>query len=281
MRLSEHNQIASSSEVEHVAFVTEAAAGQTVLIEFPEPIKRRAVLVRSSPASSHPQPVPANELLILSVPAPVEEDPNLLAWVRDWVGAATPDNDHKSQMIAFQGAQIFWAPGCIALVTHPDRRAAVRKALIEFAYYENELRAIERDLGFLWPDLEAHAPLAFEFDEKSVRKRQQLSKRFQQILAIRARLARITPHVLCPHLHPPTLASQVGERLRERTRLTHRLEFISGQLEVFERVYDLCGQRASDFMLARTGHTLEWVIIILLLTQTILVGVELMSTLGK
>lgn len=279
--MNDHTQSLSSSEFEHVTFVAEVAAGQTVLMEFPEPIKRRAVLVRSGPAGTHPQPVPADDLLILSVPAPVQEDADLLAHVRAWVDAATPDNDRKSQMIALQGAQIFWAPGCAALLTHADRHATVRKALIEFSYYEGELRAIERDLGGLWPELEADAPLAFEFNEKSVRKRQLLSRRFQQVLAIRSRLAWITPHVLCPHLHPPTLASQVGERLRERTRLTHRLEFISGQLEIFERVYELCGQRASDFMHARISHTLEWVIIILLLAQTILVSVDLMSTLGK
>jgi hypothetical protein len=176
---------------------------------------------------------------------------------------------------------VFWARGCVALVAPPERRAAVRRALLEFAHVEAELRAIETDLGARWPELEADAPLAFEFDEGAARKKQQLAQRFLQVLALRARLARITPQVLCPHVHPPTLASQIGERLRERTRVAQRLEFAGGQLEVFERVYEQCGQRASDFGLARTGHTLEWIIIVLLFAQIVLVSVELMAALGK
>jgi uncharacterized Rmd1/YagE family protein len=167
------------------------------------------------------------------------------------------------------------------VVAKADRLVSVRAALIEVSAYEAELRALETTLGELWPQLEADAPLAFEFEERSVRKRSQLAKQFQQILSLRARVARITPHVLHPHVHPPTLASQVGERLRERTRMAARLEFLGGQIEVFERVYEACGQRASDFMLARTSHTLEWVIILLLLVQIILIGAEMVAKGGK
>lgn len=62
--------------------------------------------------------------------------------------------------------------------------------------------------------------------------------------------------------------------------MSDRLELLEGKLEAQERVYELCGQRASEFMLARTGHHLEWAIILLLLTQTALLVIELLSS-GK
>jgi len=120
--------------------------------------------------------------------------------------------------------------------------------------------------------------MAFEFEASSIPQRKQLRRRFQEVLLLRAKLARLGPHVHCPHLHPPTLASQIGERLRERTRLVHRHEFLTEQVEVFERVYEMCGQKASDFMLARQGHMLEWILIILLFVATLLQVFEILSS---
>ena len=91
----------------------------------------------------------------------------------------------------------------------------------------------------------------------------------------------MNPFVLSPHVHPPTLASQIAERLRERTRMHARLEILGEQLEVFENVYESCGQRASDFMLNRSSLKLEWIIIILLLTQIVIIVFEIMMAMGK
>ena len=72
----------------------------------------------------------------------------------------------------------------------------------------------------------------------------------------------------------------LGERLRERTRLVERAEFASQQLEVYERVYEQAGQRRNDFLLQRSSNQLEWIIILLLLTQIVLVLVEMLGGQG-
>lgn len=262
-----------------VAFTADRPANGTVLFEFPAPVNRLAVLVGDASAADTKPPA-TGELLILSVPTAGEEDAGLVHVVRAWADAAAPP-DRPTQVVTLQGAQVVWAGGRAALLAPADRLADTRRALVEVAYYDAELHALERDLAGLWPDLEADTPLAFEFTERSFRGRRQLAERFRRVLSLRARLARITPHVLCPHVHPPTLANQLGERLRERARMAHRVEAVAGQIEVFERVYEACGQRASDFGLARTGHVLEWVIIVLLLTQTILFSVELLAGLRR
>ncbi|MBA4191934.1 MAG: hypothetical protein C0467_28475 [Planctomycetaceae bacterium] len=258
--------------LERIAYVASAEAGQVVM-EFPNPIGRRAVLI-----GADSKPGMQADLLVASVVSEGGEDLELLNKLRDWVEVANPNGSPRSQTITLYGTQIVWAPGRVAIVAQSDRLESVRRALIEVLYYEAELRDIENDLNGRWSLLEADAPLAFEFDEKAVRKRSQLAQRFQQILGLRARLARVTPHVLCPHVHPPTLASQVGERLRERTRMPQRLEFLGEQVEVFEGVYESCGQRASDFMLSRSSNTLEWVIIVLLGVQLLFSAFEAMAT---
>jgi hypothetical protein len=110
-----------------------------------------------------------------------------------------------------------------------------------------------------------------------MKQRGRLEKRFRQLLGLRARLTRILPHVLTPHVYPPTLASQVSERMRERMRMRHRLEVIQEQLEVFERIYDTCAQRASDYRANRKGHLLEMVIIVFLAAQTLLTLFEILT----
>ncbi len=260
-----------------IAFVSEPGHDHEVLLKFPAAIGRCAVRV-STDGSASPDAV---ALSILRIPAAPKEEGEWLTAARAWVEAAATGGEPRSHMMTLQGAQIIWSQDRMAVLALAERLDAILAALIEVAYYDAELRGIERTLGETWPQLEADMPLAFEFQGQSISKRQQLHQRFGQVLLIRACLARIGPHIHCPHLHPPTLASQVAERLRERNRMMHRHEFLGAQIEVFERVYELCGQRVSDFMLTRSSNTLEWVIIILLLTQILFMMFEYLTSLGQ
>jgi len=268
-----------SGVLHHIAFVACPSDGQTTLLEFPAPLARRAILLNNpSPAGSAGD----GQLSILSVPIAgrdlePESENETLAQLRQWVDAALPGGT-SSMLLTLQNARIFWSPERIAILAPADRLETVRAALIEATFYETEVSALERQLGSAWPQLEKDMPLAFEFEASSIPQRKQLRRRFQEVLLLRAKLARLGPHVHCPHLHPPTLASQIGERLRERTRLVHRHEFLTEQIEIFERVYEMCGQKASDFMLARHGHLLEWILIILLFASTLMQMLEIISS---
>jgi uncharacterized Rmd1/YagE family protein len=77
-----------------------------------------------------------------------------------------------------------------------------------------------------------------------------------------------------PAQYPPTLESQLHERLKERMRQEDRVEVLERQLDIFQRVYEMCGQRSSDYMLTRSGNILEWIIILLLAVQTILTIID-------
>ncbi len=173
-----------------------------------------------------------------------------------------------------QGVDLYWCLPRVAIVASADRLEMLRRAVVESAYWELELRQIESDLATRWPELEAHAPQAFEFRERDLKYRDQLAVQFRQLLLLRSRLAKITPWLRMPPAYPATLSGQIQERLRERLAVHHRVESLEVQLEVFERIYDGCGQRVSEFVLARRGHTLEWIIIILLALQTVFVVFE-------
>lgn len=269
----------AGAELLRVAYLPQLAGGEAVLCEFSAPFRLHAVRVTDAApgGAAAGRSAPTAELSVLTIPTEMHDDVELLARARRWVeqpgaGGAPRSGGppEPSQMSSLQAAQICWAPGRFAILAPDDRLIAVRNAVLEVAYFEHELREIERQLGADWPALEADIPQAFAADEQTLARRRTLRERFERVLLLRARLARIAPFLLAPHVYPPTLASQIGERLRERTRVHQRIECLREQLEVFERVYEMCGQRSSDFVLTRSSNTLEWVIIILLLAQILL-----------
>lgn len=201
----------------------------------------------------------------------------LPAAVRAWVEADPDSGGEPAVWMAFQGSHIHWSSGRAAILAPGDRLESVRAVVIEATAHERELRSIERSMASWWPDLEGDSQLAFEFEESAVGRRRQLRERLHRVLVLRARLARIAPYLLSPLRHPPTLASQVADRMRERLRMAARHEAAALQIEVFRDTYETCGARASEFMLARTGHRLEWTIIVLLAAQLLLWGFEYLS----
>ena len=194
-----------------------------------------------------------------------------------WIGAGVSGEAPSASWMSFQGSRILWSPERCAILAPSDRLPAVRSAVLDVSGHDRALRAIERALDSAWPELDSDASLAFEFEESAVGRRKELRERLGRVLLMRARLARIAPAVLAPPVYPPTLASQVADRLRERLRIASRYEAAAIQVDAFRDTYDMCSQRASDFMLARTGHRLEWVIIVLLAAQLLLWAFEYLT----
>ncbi len=276
------NQLPSESSVLHIAFARDVQPGQTVLHELPFPWQIKAVVAGSpnsgSTSLASTVVASAGPLQILTIPAAVEDDPQVLTDARSWTVNTNSGSTVPCLPVTLHGAQIFWSPARAAVIAASDRMPAVQAAIIEFCYFEGELRAIEREIGSRWSQLEIDTPLAFEFHEQAIAERKELVRRFQMAISIRTRIAKLAPAVECPPVFPPTLASQVSERLKEKSRLSDRLEFVREQTEVFERVYEMCGQRASDFMASRKSHMLEWTIIFLLAVETLLLAVELLPS---
>lgn len=270
--------------IEQIAYVAQPTADSDVLFRFPASIPVCAVRVQSGLVVDSDAQKSLGPML-LTIPVDADRtlngaQTNLLETMQNWVDQGQAPGVQASHLMTFQGVQICWSISRIAILATSQRIPSIRNSLIEASYYETELCKVEAALGQSWPQLEADMPLAFEFNQQSIPKRKQLRDRFQQILQQQAHMARIGPYVHAPHVYPPTLASQISERLRERTRMMHRHEFLDEQLEVFHAVYESCAQRSSDFMLARSGHTLEWIIIIILLVQTLFWAVEMLAGTG-
>lgn len=230
--------------------------------------------------------LPTGEVLdVIAVPLP-EPDPTLgpgdrepsrvEAVVRQWVSATTVPPSPVA-FVPLYGCQVVWAAGRAAIIGPPDRLDQLAAAVTDFAGVEAELRAVERRAVALLETVEADVAGSLSLEEHSPDRRTQVAARHLEAVALGRRLALLAPAVHAPPLHPPTLASQLGERLRERTRLVERHEFATQRAELAERVAEACGQRALEAGIARRQSGLEWTIVVLLVIQTALLVVELLA----
>jgi len=194
---------------------------------------------------------------------------------------ATTAPDEPPLTVPLYGTQVVWGRRRAVAIGPADRLPAMRAALLEFADREAELRDIERRLAGLLEHVDGDAHLAFEFDETSLPRRQELAGRFSEAVSLRRRLAMLAPAFHRPAPQPPTLAGQLGERLRDRTRLVERLEHAVEQADLVERVYGGCGERSAEFVTSRRHATLEWVIILLLAAELVLILIDLLASHGS
>ena len=275
-------ELPDGSELLQIHYVTSGHEAAPTLLELKEPLACRAIVANKALESD--SPIGDEVLLTLSllcIPCDEQDGAELAATAWDWVEPGVAVDQRQGLLITLQGARIVWTAGRAAIIASAQRLPALRLALLEFAVNESEVRKIEEAISTNWPHLESDGPYAFHFDDRAAQHREQLAQRFQDVLRLRMRLARVHPVLCRPPVHPPTVASQLSERLKERTRLEDRVEFVSDQLEVYERVYELCGQRSSDYLISRKETTLEWLIIVLLATETIVLLIDLMSSLGQ
>lgn len=204
----------------------------------------------------------------------------LAANAAEWVTAGQPAHRSPAVGVPLYGCHVAWAPGR-ALVSGPaSRLPQLRAALLEFATREAELADGERRAAVLLDGSEADAAAAFAIDERLTSRQADAAVRYREAIAVRRRLANLSPAIHAPPVHPPTLASQLGERLRDRTRLAERHEHAIEKAELAERVAETCGQRAADFVIARRQLALEWAIVVLLVAQTALLLVDLLASRG-
>jgi len=220
------------------------------------------------------------DLVLVELPHEQDLHENVVSGLQAWTEQGSDPLERRCGLLQLQGCRIFWGPGRVILAAAPRRLDSARAALLEAIAHDSRLRKIEQWLEQGWEQLQSDLEPAFEFNERQLRQRSDLRKRYEEVIANRAELVRLNPRLHFPPIYPPTLASQIGERIRERTRLVERAEFASQQLEVYERVYEQAGERRNEFLLQRSSNQLEWVIILLLVAQIILVLVEMLGGQG-
>jgi hypothetical protein len=247
-----------------VRFVDEIPGDAVVLMAFKDPAQRYAILDEGSKKTPGKAVAdPSNETLdIVLLPSPGSPGTAQAAQPAD--REAPPP-----LLVKYRGVEVTWRPTRATLQCDPDQAESLLSAIVEFTHYERELRRIEQEIADAWPELDQDRPLAFEVTPADLVRSQLVGARMDRTFRRRMRHARIEPHLFEPDPKFPAASQKLGEELRERSRTEARLETIDGQLEVFEHIYEMAGQRIGEYRAAREEHILEWIIIVLLAAEAL------------
>jgi len=258
-----------------IRFAESAGPGEHTLMEFKDPEPRVAVAsslelqaLKASPAGPR-----SEELLVLQVPAGAGRDAPGRAQAHAWFDAPGAQ-DVPPVHIGLNGGSVKWRPGRAILEAPADRMDQALLAVVDFAFHEHQLNRLEAEIDADWPVAQADLPLMHHVYRTEVAREAAVAQRGTEVALRRLRCARLETRLLVPPATLGEAARKLGERLREETDVETRLETLDGRIEVYEYIYELAGQRISDYRHFRREYAVEIVIAVVLVIEAVLVAYE-------
>jgi hypothetical protein len=152
--------------------------------------------------------------------------------------------------------------------------ADLASALIDFAFFESDLRSIERSLETYEADAETDVPRAYRISRKDKAHWARFGERIEALSKLRLLLARVEPKLNHAPKSLPRAVRRVLARLRIGADVEARLEAIDGRLEACEDLYEGASDRVADFRWYHGGHLLETWIIVFLVMESLMIALD-------
>ena len=268
------------SVVTHVRFLADVAPEAKVLRVFREPRSCFAVAEAAEPrdlARQQLRPEGTDQLTVVLMPGTAAPEAKKFS-------ERTPEtadfSDASSISIVVSGRNIKWRPG-LALIQgrqangEKDSLEGVLAALTDFAFYEGELRSLERALDSRERDAQADVARAYRIRFSDRRHWLRMGETIESLSQLRLTYARLESELANAPRNVAIDARPVMTRLMDEAEVEARLEAASNRLEAFEDLYEGATDRIADYRWYRSGEWLEVGIIFLLLVEVGLLGFEI------
>jgi hypothetical protein len=259
-----------SVAVRRIRFVT-APAGVKPLRAFTQPRPCAAVVEPVDFVSTGLTvwPEPTDQLDVVFIPSGAR-DP-----APDWL--APPDHPDALPAIIVErpGVSVEWRPGRAVIRAAADRHADLLHAVIDFAFYEAELRGLERAVEAGEVNAAADTARAYRIQPQDREHWPRFATLIEHFGRLRLTYVKLAPRLAKPSRTLPTEARRIVARLLAKADVPARLEAITERLEACEDLYEGATDRVADYRWYRTGHRLEWGIIFLLIMEVALMSADL------
>ena len=263
-----------------IEFKQRVETQESELLEFTDPSTCKAVST-STVVEAVPETAAAMEfdaLEVLAIPRDVKDESRWRKELRAWIERTGTGEAVAVIAVKAEDALVLWRPGRATIQASTERIGPALLALAEFAFFEGQLRRLEAETANAWPEARGDVPLTYHVGQAELALDASVGQRAGHVFDRRIRCVRIEPHLYTPAATLPPLAQQVGEALREKAGVEDRLESLDGKTEVFEYIYELAGQRMSDYTHFRRGIFLEVMIVVFLAFEVGLMMVECFLT---
>lgn len=268
------NEIA---QAQRIVFRADTATGESVVRRFRGPYPRaaasRPLSVDELLATAAVDPPPPDELDFLFLPSgsasPIELQRSAETWMNDPALSAV----HPTIDLVLQSDRVLWRPGRAVVLGAGRRLPDLLAGLIDFAFYEGELRRLEQELEAEWSVAEADVPLTHGVDQAALARREHVNQMTRRTALRRIRLARLAPHLEKSSAALPGPARRLSAELALQAEVVERLKYVDERLEVFEDLYELANDRLSEFAYFRQEYRLEvWIVVLLVVEALLILG---------
>jgi hypothetical protein len=262
--------------VRRIQFVRGGPAGAPVLRMFEQPHVTVAINASGDVSSLDtpaiwPEPLDRLDLLIL----PENKSRQSQEQIERWLAAPNHPDAPQPTVVRLKAGVIHWRPGRAAIQASTKSADEILPGLIDFAYYEAELRRMETELEPIEAASRADVTLAYDVRHADRTQWPRLKSTMELLYTMRLSFAQLEPRLNIPPQSLENVARKVFSRLAVRSGAEDRLTAFSDRLETCQDLYEGAIDRATDSRWYRKGNRLEIAIVVLLAGETILLLLDL------
>lgn len=253
--------------VSHIRFARDAQASETIHRRFTQP---RSIVAVEQPAglgslSETPWPEAVDDLYVIFPSMPVP--PEVRSTIDRWLAAPEHPDAPPPLVVQMDAGTIRWRPGRAVVEGSADVCSNLMAAVVDFSFFEGELRRLEQDL--LPYEASAAEDIAFAYHIRQADRIQwaRLGQTLQSVSGLRLAFARLAPSLRSASRSLPPDARKAVTRLLAGSGVPSRLEAFDSRLEACQDLYEGAVDRIADFRWYRHGELLEIAIVVLLILE--------------
>lgn len=260
-------------------FVERPMPGVAPIATFKHPYPRFAVAellsveqLLAMPLAAEPN---ADELRLVLLPAGLASPQELQHEAEEWMHRGGQAAGQPTIELMLRSERILWRPGQALMIGPPERLQEVLPGLIEFAFYEGELRKLELEMEADWEAAEVDVYLTHSVGRVEMERRPHVDDMTIHMTRRRMRFARLEPCLEKASIALAGPARRLATELAMQAEVIDRLGWLDDRLEVCEDLYELANDRLSEFTYFHREFRLELWIVVLLVAEVIIMAAEL------
>ncbi|MFO0967267.1 MAG: hypothetical protein U0793_17030 [Gemmataceae bacterium] len=222
-------------------------------------------------AKAWPEPTDALDIVLVLPGAAAKWQ----SFADEWLACPDQPGAEPTAEVTWGNGKVRWRAGRAFVEAHADLHDAIVATLVEFAFYEAELRTLENSLEAVEAEAPADASRAHTIRSRDRAHWRRFQERIEHCTRLRLTFARLEPKLAKGSRHLSPFGRRLMARLLTRTDMEERLTAFSDRLEACEDLYEGANDRVADYRWYIGGHRLELAIVIFLLIEVVLLGADL------
>jgi hypothetical protein len=237
------------------------ASDNDTLLELPE-LGRVVLCETVSPTAIENTP---DTLYVLHLPDGRITSEEVLRQHQGWVGGGAPTIE-----LLLQSDRVLWAKPRAVIVGGAVSAPAYLRGLAAFGFLEQALSDLEERTARYLRSASPDTNLTHRIDAAALRRWAAIGRATRDIAAARLVLVQIGSALEHPPDSLPGPARRLFLELTTQTNVPHRLEQVDARLETLWELYDVVNARLSEFSHFRREYLVEWLIVVILAAEAIL-----------